>query len=238
MKYTKSEKYDKKLINETIMGPNPVKLLEEILASHEIPENATVLDLGCGCGITSVFMVKEYNLRVFATDLWISATENFNRFKKLELSSKEVIPIHAEAHSLPFAEEFFDVVVCIDAYQYFGCDEEYLGEHLLPLVKHGGYLLIAVPGFKKEFNDNLPKEFLLSWKAEDLETFHDLIFWQNNIEKTEGIELVSIYEMEGCEECWNDWLATDHEYAISDRASMNAGAGKHMNFIAMIIKRK
>ena len=40
------------------------------------------------------------------------------------------------------------------------------------------------------------------------------------------------------DECWNDWLACDNEYAVDDRKAMNAGAGKYMNFIAMIIRRK
>ena len=37
------------------------------------------------------------------------------------------MPIHAEAHRLPFASEFFDVIVSIDAYQYFGTADLYLG---------------------------------------------------------------------------------------------------------------
>ena len=33
---------------------------------------------------------------------------------------KLVTPIHAEAHTLPFAADFFDAIVSLDAYQYFG----------------------------------------------------------------------------------------------------------------------
>ena len=35
------------------------------------------------------------------------------------------------------------------------------------------------------------------------------------------------------EEAWQDWLECDEEHAINDRASMNAGAGKYMNLIAI-----
>lgn len=38
------------------------------------------------------------------------------------------------------------------------------------------------------------------------------------------------------EEAWQDWLECDEEHAINDRASMNAGAGKYMNLIAIKAK--
>jgi hypothetical protein len=35
-------------------------------------------------------------------------------------------PVRVDAHGLPFAREFFDAVVAIDSYLYFGTDERYL----------------------------------------------------------------------------------------------------------------
>ena len=37
---------------------------------------------------------------------------------------------------------------------------------------------------------------------------------------------------------WNDWLACENEYAVGGRKTMEAGGGKYMNFIAMILRRK
>lgn len=238
MEYILSKKYDITFIKENIMGPNPMKLAEELLTLHPIPQNSIVLDLGCGRGVTSIFMVKEYGLKVFAADLWVSPTENKKRFDGMHLTTQQIIPIKAEAHELPFAEEFFDAIVSIDSYHFFGCDKEYLGKHLLPFVKHGGYILIAVPGLKKDIHDNIPPELLLSWTAKDINTLHDTEYWMNILKATDGIEIVSVCEMESFDECWNDWLACENEYAIGDRKSMSAGAGKFMNFIAMIIRRK
>lgn len=238
MKYSLANRYDRSFIEENIMGPNPLKLLEQLIHEHPISQSDTVLDLGCGRGVTSAFLAKECGARVFAADLWITPTENKNRFDQLELDSQQIIPISAEAHALPFAEEFFDVVVSVDSYHYFGLDEKYLETHLLPLVKRGGFLLIAVPGFKRDIHSNLPKELLLSWNAEDLDTMHDIPHWKRIMEASKGVQIVSIHEMEDAEECWNDWLACDNEYAKNDRASMQAGAGKYMNFIAMILRRK
>lgn len=225
-------------IQQNIMGPNPMKLLEELLQKYPLLPGETVLDLGCGKGVTSLFAVKEYQARVFATDLWISPTENKQRFDALGLTSQQIIPIKAEAHELPYANEFFDTVICIDSYHYFGTDKEYLSQHLLPLIKHGGRLLIAVPGLKKDIHENIPAEMLLSWSAEDIQTLHDAKFWRNILSETEGIEIIELGEMQSFDECWNDWLACDNEYAVNDRKALNAGAGKYMNFIAMIICKK
>lgn len=237
MKYLRSQKYPTDYLQEYMMGPNAMKLLEELLTLQPLPPGATVLDLGCGHGLTSVFMAKEFGLHVFATDLWIDATENKEHFDALGLSSQQIIPIHAEAHDLPYANEFFDAAVSVDSYHYYGRDEEYLGKHLLPLVRCGGYLLIAVPGMRDEFHGSIPPELLSFWTAEDLETIRDTIFWRELISKTKGAELISIGEMQGFDECWNDWLLCDNDYARNDRRAFEAGMGRYMNFIAIVLKR-
>ena len=237
MKYKLSEKYDKKYVQKKMMGPNAMKLLEELLYIQPISQDSLVLDLGCGKGLTSVFMVKEYGLRVIAADLWITPTENKEHFDKMGLTSSQIIPILAEAHQLPFAEEYFDAAVSVDSYQYFGTDKEYLGKHLLPYVKKGGYVLIVVPGLKQEFNGNIPPEMFISWTEEDISTFHDVEFWTEMIKNTGGIEIISVNEMQSFDKCWDDWLQCDNEYAAADRASMEAGAGKFMNFISIILRK-
>lgn len=238
MEYTISNRYDINLVREKIMGPNPIKLEEELLADHRIPQGATVMDLGSGQGLTSVFLVKEYGFRVFAADLWSNPTENKQFFDQMGLTTEQIIPIHADANDLPFAEEFFDAVISTDSYHYFGRDPEYLGKHLLPFVKHGGYLYIVVPGMKKDCHDNLPAELLLSWTPDQLDYLHDTTYWTNIICQTEGIEILSIHEMESDEEVWNDWLACDNEYARGDRKSMEAGGGRYLNFVAIVLQRK
>ena len=238
MEYLRSNRYDMNLVREKSMGPNPIKLEEELLADHRITQGATVMDLGSGQGLTSVFLVKEYGFRVFAVDLWSNPTENKRFFDQMGFTTEQIIPIHADANDLPFAEEFFDAVISTDSYHYFGRDPEYLGKHLLPFVKHGGYLYIVVPGMKKDCHDNLPAELLLSWTPDELDYLHDTTYWTNIICQTEGIEILSIHEMESNEEVWNDWLACDNEYARGDRKSMEAGGGRHLNFVAIVLKRK
>lgn len=135
MKYPKSEKYNTPELLAKIMGPNPIKLEEELLTDHNIPEKAIVCDLGSGQGLTSVFLAKEYGFTVYAADLWSEPEENRKFFSEMGLSDTQIIPVKADATELPFEKEFFDAVISTDSYNYFGRDESYLDEKLLPFVK-------------------------------------------------------------------------------------------------------
>ena len=77
MNYPLSEKYMTAELMSKIMGPNPVKLEEELLMNNHIPTGATVCDLGSGQGLTSVFLVKEYGFKVYAADLWSDHEEQY-----------------------------------------------------------------------------------------------------------------------------------------------------------------
>ena len=238
MVYTRSKAYDTPELWRMIMGPNPVKLEEELLLDHKIPENAVVCDLGSGQGLTSVFLAKEYGFTVYAADLWSDPAENRAFFDRMGLSRDRIIPVKADAAALPFEKEFFDAVVSTDSYNYFGRDERYLDEKLLPFLKHGGYVYIAIPGMKKNCHDHLPEELLLSWTPEQLEYMHDAAYWQDMVSRSKDAEVLSVREMESNEEVWADWLAQDNEYAVGDRKAMEAGGGKYLNFLAIVLRKK
>lgn len=238
MKYIKSEKYNTPELNAKIMGPNPIKLEEELLTDNKIRSGGIVCDLGSGQGLTSVFLAKEYGFTVYAADLWSDPAENQKFFDEMGVERKKLIPIKADATDLPFEKNFFDAVVSTDSYNYFGRDSSYLDNKLLPFVKSGGYIYIAVPGMKKDCHDNLPKELLLSWTPEQLEYMHDTAYWRSVVSKSSMAEVLCVEEMESNKEVWDDWLAQDNEYAVGDRKSMEAGGGKYLNFIKIVLRKK
>lgn len=106
MKYVKSTRYDTPKLNRKIMGPNPVKLAEELLQNHRIPAHGTVCDLGSGQGLTSVFLAKEYGFTVYAADLWSDPDENRAFFRQMGLSDEQIIPVKADAEALPLSRTF------------------------------------------------------------------------------------------------------------------------------------
>ena len=188
-------------------------------------------------GVTSVFMAKEYGFKVYATDLWSNPDENRKYFYSLGLDENSIVSIKADSTDLHFDKNFFDAVVSVDSYNYFGRDENYLDNKLLPFVKNEGYIYIAIPGVKNDCHDNLPKELLLSWTPEQLDYMHDIKYWENIFNKSNDSEIIKIEEMESNEKVWNDWLMQENEYAINDRKSLNAGAGKYLNFIKIVLQK-
>lgn len=88
MEDPKTAKYDKQFVSDNLMESNALKIAEELTMNLDLQPGMRVLDLGCGKGLTSIFLAKEFGVEVFATDLWISATENHNRFKQLGLENQ------------------------------------------------------------------------------------------------------------------------------------------------------
>ena len=238
MKYLLSEKYNTPELQSKIMGPNPLKLQEELLLGCKIKKGEKVCDLGSGQGLTSVMLAKEYGFKVYACDLWSDPKDNEKFFESMNLSKEQIISVKADACALPFEKEFFDAVVSTDSYNYFGRDEKYLDEKLLPFVKSGGLIYIAIPGMKKDLHSNIPPVLLLSWNEEQLDYLHDVNYWRTLVEKAEGCEVLEVSEMESNGEVWADWLKQDNEYARGDRKTMEAGGGEYLNFIKIVLRKK
>ena len=59
-----------------MMGPNVLWLTESLSQIMDFQPGSRVLDMGCGRAISSIFLAKEFGLRVWATDLWNKASDN------------------------------------------------------------------------------------------------------------------------------------------------------------------
>ncbi len=226
---------NKDFLKQNLMGPNVILLAAEALDKAPIGSAERILDLGCGTGLSSMYLAENSKATVYAMDLWIHSTENFKRFVEFGFE-KRIVPIHADANDTPFADDFFDAAYSFDSYHYFGRNYEYLDKHLAPLVKKGGSIVIVIPGLKQEL-DYLPDEMAMSWTKEDIDTIRSLEYWRDIFSKSKLTEISSITEMDCYEVSWKDWLATDNPYAVSDRPAMEAGAGKYMNLICAVLKR-
>ena len=113
-RYPRSNGYDPQWVTRNQMGPNALWLTESLTEVMTIEPGMNVLDLGCGRAMSSIFLAREFGARVWATDLWIPATENQERIVEAGVADL-VTPIHAEAHTLPFAAGFFDASITSSA---------------------------------------------------------------------------------------------------------------------------
>lgn len=78
----KADQYRHLMTREYMMGPNTLRLLEEIMSGCTMKSGGRILDLGCGAGLSSLYIAQETGSTVFAVDLWCSATDNLRRFRQ------------------------------------------------------------------------------------------------------------------------------------------------------------
>ena len=217
-------------LKENMMGPNAWLLAEELMANVPLKKGMRVLDLGCGRGLTSVFLAEKYGAQVFAVDLWTSATENYNRFKQAGVCEL-IVPLQLDALRLPFAQGFFDAAISVDSYHYFGNNDSYFEKVLKPILKKDAIVAIAFPGMKYEVHDNIPEEMKPLWETEALEMWHSIDWWKPKFEPY--LKDFQIAEMNCVDRAWNDWLACDNPYAVGDRLMIETDGGRFMNLIKL-----
>src|SRR6516164_11327660 len=141
---------------------NALWLSEWLASSLDLRPGMRVLDLGCGRALSSIFLTREFEVEVWAVDLWFSASQNLKRIRDAGVES-HVYPIHAEARALPFADEFFDAVVAIDSFPYFGTDDHYLN-YLARFIKPGGAIGFAGAGLMREIEGTVPDSLAAWWE--------------------------------------------------------------------------
>lgn len=219
---------DAKFLNENMMGPNAWRIAEELTANLPLKKGMRVLDLGCGRGLTSVFLAQKFDVQVFAVDLWISATENHNRFEH-EGVSDLIVPLQLDALQLPFADGFFDAVVSIDSYHYFGNNDTYFTKVLKPVLKKDAIVALAFPGMKYEVHDNIPEEMKPLWDVQALEMWHSIDWWKPKF--VPYLKNFQIAEMDCFPKAWKDWLSCDNPHAVEDRLMIETDHGRFMNLI-------
>jgi cyclopropane fatty-acyl-phospholipid synthase-like methyltransferase len=98
-RFPRSAKYDPEWVLKGWMGPNVIWLTEWLCEKMDLKPGMRVLDMGCGKALSSVFLAKEYGVQVWANDLWVTASENWERIKEAGMEN-QIFPIHAEAHAL------------------------------------------------------------------------------------------------------------------------------------------
>ncbi len=171
------------------MGPHTLWLTESLAQAMTLSQGDRVLDLGCGKALSSMFLAREFGVQVWATDLWIKPTPNLERITAQGLQ-ENVYPIYAEAHALPYAEGFFDAIVSVDAFHYFGTADMYAG-YISRFLRPGGQLGIVVPGVATEVPADGPPAAVKPHWDPDFSTFHTPSWWQLHWERSQRFASVN-----------------------------------------------
>lgn len=217
-------------------GANPLWLTEWLTEAMPLQPGMKVLDLGCGRAMSSVFLRREFEVQVWATDLWFSPSENFQRIQDAGVGDG-VFPIHSDARALPFAHGFFDAIVSIDSFLYYGTDDYYL-QYLARFLKPGGWIGIAQCGLHDEPAEAVPEALREWWSQEQLWSFHSAAWWRRHWERTGILEIEAADWMPEGWRRWAEWLRLVAPENQRELATLEADAGRHLGYVRVLGRRR
>jgi SAM-dependent methyltransferase len=245
-RFPRSDKYDPEWALKGWMGPNVLWLTEWLCEKMDLKPGMRLLDMGCGKALSSVFLAREFGAQVWANDLWISPTENWQRIKEAGLED-QIYPVHAEAHALPYAEGFFDAIVSLDSYQYYGTDDLYL-PYFHKFLRPGGQIGIVVPGLAREIEGTVPEHLTKPrvggspfW-TDECWCFHTADWWRRHWDKLSVVKDVAADLLPDGVKYWLQYEKACREAGTlifpSEEETLEADAGRYLALIRMTGRRK
>ncbi len=234
-RFPRSSKYNPEWIIASVSGgANSLWLTEWLTEAMELRPGMRVLDLGCGRAMSSIFLRRELGVQVWAADLWFNVSENMSRIRDAGVEDG-VFPVYVNARSLPFANEFFDAIVCIDSFYYYGTDDLYLN-YLARFLKPGGQLGISGAGLVQEIEGPLP-EHLREWWTHDMWCLHSASWWRRHWERSGIIEIQLADTMPDGWQLWLDWqrvVAPDNHVEMT---AIEADRGSYLGYVRVVGRR-
>jgi cyclopropane fatty-acyl-phospholipid synthase-like methyltransferase len=201
-----------------------IMLTEWLAQGLDLQHGMRVLDLGCGRAMSSIFLHRELGVQVWAADLLFSVSENYKR-----ICDNGVFPIHSDARSLPFAAGFFDVIISIDSFFYYGTDDLYLNS-LARFLKPGGQLGIAGAGLMQEIQSTVPAH-LQQWWTPDLWCLHSAQWWQRHWQRTGIVEVKVADTLPDGWRLWQRWHQAIAPENMVEIEALQADGGRYLGYV-------
>jgi cyclopropane fatty-acyl-phospholipid synthase-like methyltransferase len=199
-KYPELSRYSKADIWHDI-GPGGLYLMSLLAKALDLQPDSLVLDLGCGAAESSLYLADNYGTKVIAADLWQDPADNA---KKIESRGHKgtIIPLKLDASKpLPFAEAYFDAILCINNLNFYGTDIAII-DQIARHLKRGGVFCSGGECLSEEFTPeqiaNPPDLYAFAepvWKYDFL-TSHSPGWWADHIAQSSELELVSCEEVQ------------------------------------------
>jgi len=216
-------------------GANALWLAEWLAEAMDLQPGMRVLDLGCGRAQSSIFLHREFGVQVWAVDLWFSAAENIMRIRDAGVENG-VLPVHADARALPFAAEFFDAVVSIDSYPYYGTDHFY-APLLARVAKPGARIGIAGAGLVHEIDGAVPTH-LAPWWTPEVWCLHSAAWWRAHWERSGVLSVDTADTLTDGWRFWRDWQLGVAPANRVEIEAIEADAGRHLGYVRCVARRR
>jgi len=218
--YTRDEIY------RDCFGPGALYLAARMVRTMRLAQGDVVLDLGSGKGETSIFLARHFGVRVVAVDLWTPAT-----FLNVKFAARgyrdRILPLHLDITGpLPFADDYFDAIFCMNSFSFYGGSVEFL-RHLLRHLRAGGQLCLG----SEVLSDELTPEqladppcvysFRLPPPDDDVDVFEDDFkkqhtpeWWRDLFDRSGMLRVVDCHELEDAHILYEDLVLYEHEHNL------------------------
>jgi len=112
---------------------------DELVRSCHITKDSYILEIGCGVGLTPVYIAKKYGCRIMAVDISKDMVRNANqRVEKEGLADRINLKVE-DAQILPFNDGTFDAVI-LESVLAFVPDKKKAMKEFMRVAKKGGYI--------------------------------------------------------------------------------------------------
>lgn len=236
--FPRSNKYDPMWVLNNSMGPHPLWQAEYLLQAFDLKPSMRVLDLACGTGMTSVFLAKEFGVHVYAVDLWDAPDKKWENAKAHGVEHL-ITPIQADAVKLPFAADFFDAIICVNSYMYFGQDEGFL-ENILKFLRPSGQIGFIQTSYTKEITNGVP-DYIQEFLGDDLWQWQPLSWWKSLWEKDGLVSIDAADTLPNGTALWLHYAKAEVEFGPpspfpdeTDIFEEDLENGEYMGFIRMV----
>lgn len=224
--YPELDGYSNDECYQDFFGGGGLYLATHMLRTLRIKPNDVVLDLGCGKGETSIFLAKHYGARVIAMDLWTSKQFLNDKFKSRGYGD-QISALQMDAREpLPFPENFFNAIFCMNSFNFYGGSVNYL-KHLLQHLKPGGQICIGSEALSSEFTEEQMKvpppvyAFKLPPPNEHVDIFQDDFskqhtprWWKDLFQSSGLLHVESCHELSDADVIYEELVRYEHEHDV------------------------
>ncbi len=224
--YPELSNYSRAEIYEDCMGGGALYLAAKMARTMRLKEGDIVMDLGCGKGATSIFLARNFGVKVVAVDFWVSATLLSHKLRERGYRDS-ILPLNLDiTKQLPFAEEYFEAIFCMNSLSFYGGSVDFL-LHLLKHLKKGGQFCVGMESFNEEFSPELrknppsvynynlppPDDHINVWEG-DFSKMHSPPWWENLFRDSGLLQVLGCTELEDAVILYEDLVLYNLEHNL------------------------
>ncbi len=224
--YPELKGYSRKQIYEGFIGCGGLYLVSKMARLMNLKKGGVILDLGCGLGTEALFLAKKFNITIIAVDFWNSPQILAKKANEEEGLDK-IIPLQFDITKImPFAENYFDAIFCMNSLFLFGGDQDFL-QRLLGTLKKGGTLCIGSECFNREPDyDVIPEVYNFDWDWNVWDgccsNYHSPEWWYSLIDSTGMLDIEYCKELDDGRILFEDYALNYQDYVSKNVIDIGA----------------